>query len=490
MPVRTRYAPSPTGVPHVGNIRTALFAWLLARHEGGQFLLRFEDTDRQRYVPESIEPICESLRWLGLNWDEGPDTGGPHAPYVQSDRRELYVEHAQRLIEGGHAYECFCSSERLDEVRKAQQKRGEPPKYDRLCRDLSDAEREAKRSEGVTPVVRFRTPLTGITRAPDYLRGEIEFDNATLDDFVLLKSDGYPTYQLAAIVDDQIMEISHVLRGDEWISSLPRNWLTYQAFGWEPPVFVHLPVIVGPDRAKLAKRHGATSALEYRDQGYLPEAMVNFLVLLGWSLDDKTVIISRDELVEHFTLDRITKNPAAFDLDKLTWMNGEYIRALPEERLVELFAERLERDMPDNVARPIDRDLVRRVVPLVRERIKTLAEVAEMVEGFFVDAMRYGAEELLGKRFRDNATGAAEALRQARERLESVAWEHELLEQAMRSLAEERELKAGDLFMLLRVAVMGKAVSPPLFESMEVLGREKSLARIDRGVEILAKNVA
>jgi glutamyl-tRNA synthetase len=469
----------------VGNIRTALFAWLLARHEGGQFLLRFEDTDRQRYVPESVEPIFESLRWLGLQWDEGPDIGGPHAPYVQSERREIYAEHAQRLVESGHAYECFCSTERLDEVRKAQQKRGEPPKYDRLCRDLSDAEREAKRAEGITSVVRFRTPLTGITRAPDYLRGEIEFENATLDDFVLLKSDGYPTYQLAAIVDDQIMQISHVLRGDEWISSLPRNWLTYQAFGWEPPVFVHLPVIVGPDRSKLAKRHGATSALEYRDQGYLPEAMVNFLVLLGWSLDDKTVIIPRDELVEHFTLDRITKNPAAFDLDKLTWMNGEYIRALANERLVEVIAERLERDLPATVSRPVDREVVQRVVPLVRERIRTLADVAEMVEGFFADELTYDAATLLGKRFRDNPSGAEDALLQARERLDGVAWEHEPLEQAMRSLAEERELKAGDFFMLLRVAVMGKPVSPPLFESMEELGREKSLKRIDRAIASL-----
>ena len=273
-----------------------------------------------------------------------------------------------------------------------------------------------------------------------------------------------------------------MLRGDEWISSLPRNWLTYQAFGWEPPVFVHLPVIVGNDRAKLSKRHGAVSALEYRDQGYLPEAMVNFLVLLGWSLDDKTVIIPRDGLIEHFTLDRITKNPAAFDVDKLTWMNGEYIRALPEDRLVDVIAERLEQDLPESVTRPIDRDLVRRVVPLVRERIKTLAEVAEMVEGFFVDEMSYDAATLLGKRFRDNASGAAEALRQARDRLDGVSWEHEPLEQAMRSLADERELKAGDLFMLLRVAVMGKPVSPPLFESMEVVGREKSLARIDRAV--------
>jgi glutamyl-tRNA synthetase len=487
MPTRVRYAPSPTGIPHVGNIRTALFNWLLARHDGGQFIVRVEDTDRARYDARALDGILESLRWLGLNWDEGPDIGGPNAPYFQSERLESYHAAARQLIDGGHAYECFCSPERLDQVRKEQQQRKEPPRYDRLCRDLSDADREAKHAEGVTPVVRFRTPLGGTTVVPDAIRGEIAFENATLDDFVLLKSDGYPTYQLGAIVDDNEMQITHVLRGDEWISSAPRNLLTYQAFGWEPPVFAHLPVILGADRSKLSKRHGAMSALDYRDQGYLPEAMFNFLGLLGWSLDDHTVVISREQFVANFTLERVGANPAMFDREKLDWMNGVYIREhVSEERLVELIAERLERDLPPS-ALPIDRDTVAKLAPLIRERMKTLAEATEMIEGFFVDELPYSAADLLGKRFRDNSAGAAAALREAKARLEgATAWDHDALESDMRALAGELELKAGDLFMLLRVACTGKPVSPPLFESMAVLGRERCLRRIEEGVERLA----
>jgi glutamyl-tRNA synthetase len=487
MPVRVRYAPSPTGIPHVGNIRTALFNWLLARHDGGQFIVRVEDTDRARYDARALDGILESLRWLGLDWDEGPDIGGPNAPYFQSERLESYHAAARTLIDGGHAYECFCSPERLDQVRKEQQQRKEPPRYDRLCRDLSDADRAARHAEGITPVVRFRTPLEGTTVVPDAIRGDIAFENATLDDFVLLKSDGYPTYQLGAIVDDNAMQITHVLRGDEWISSAPRNLLTYQAFGWEPPIFAHLPVILGADRSKLSKRHGAMSALDYRDQGYLPEAMFNFLGLLGWSLDDHTVVISREQFVESFTLERVGANPAMFDREKLDWMNGVYIREhVSDERLVELIAERLERDLPPG-ALPIDRDTVAKLAPLIRERMKTLAEATEMIEGFFVDELGYGPADLLGKRFRDNASGASAALREAKSRLEAgPSWDHEALESAMRALAGELELKAGDLFMLLRVACTGKPVSPPLFESMAVLGRERCLRRIDEAVERLA----
>ena len=484
MVVRTRYAPSPTGIPHVGNIRTALFGWLFARHEGGVFIVRIEDTDQARFDERSLGAILESLRWLGLDWDEGPEVGGPHEPYFQSQRLEQYQRYARQLIDAGHAYECFCSSERLNEVRAEQQKRKEPPRYDRRCRNLSDGEREKVRAEGAPPVVRFRTPTEDTTSFNDLIRGRIEFDNATLDDFVMLKSDGYPTAHLAHVVDDHLMEISHVLRGDEWVSSTPRQILMYQALRWEPPQFVHLSVILGPDRAKLSKRHGAVSVLEYRDQGYLPEAMFNFLGLLGWSLDDRTVLISREQFVENFTLERIGKNPAVFDMEKLTWMNGAYLRELPEERLTSLFTDRLEADL----SRPIDRETVRRLVPLIRERIKRLDEVAAMTEGFFSDELSYSAPELLGKGFKENESGAQEALRKAKERVEALdSWEHESMEAAMRSLAEELGVKAGDLFMLLRVAVTGRPVSPPLFESMELLGRERCLRRLGEAVELLAK---
>ena len=484
MAVRVRYAPSPTGIPHVGNIRTALFDWLFARHEGGVFIVRIEDTDQARYDERALDAILESLRWLGLDWDEGPDIGGPHEPYFQSQRLEHYQRYARQLIEAGHAYQCFCSPERLAEARTEQQKRKEPPRYDRRCRDLSDAEREA---EGGTPVVRFRTPLEGQTSFHDVVRGDIEFENATIDDFIILKSDGFPTAHLAHIVDDHLMEISHVLRGDEWVSSTPRQILLYQALGWEPPQFVHLSIILGPDKAKLSKRHGAVSVLDYRDQGYLPEAMFNFLGLLGWSLDDHSVVIDREQFVQHFSLERIGKNPAVFDLEKLTWMNGVYLRELPEERLADLIAERLESDLPPSAPRPIDRETVRRLAPLIRERIKRLDEIAGMTEGFFTDELPYGAPELLGKGFKKDPAGAQEALRRAKARIEALpAWEHEALEASLRSLAEELGVKAGELFMLLRVAVTGRPVSPPLFESMEVLGRERCLRRLDEAAGRLA----
>jgi glutamyl-tRNA synthetase len=488
MTVRVRYAPSPTGIPHVGNIRTALFDWLFARHHGGQFILRIEDTDQARYDPRALDGIYESMRWLGLDWDEGPDVGGPHAPYVQSQRLEIYGRYARELIDKGHAYECFCSPQRLEQVRTEQQKRKEPPRYDRLCRDLSDAERAAKRAEDVKPVVRFRTPDEGTTAFVDVVRGEVTVENATLDDFVMLKSDGFPTGVYSIVIDDHLMEMTHVLRGEEWLSTTPRQLLVYQALDWEPPTFVHMSVIVGPDRAKLSKRHGAMSALEYRDLGFLPEALINFLGLLGWSLDDHTVIISREQFVEHFTLERLGKAPAVFDLEKLRWMNGVYIREhLSEERLADLLVERLARDLPPSAPRPVDRALVLRLLPLIRERMQTLADAAPMVEGFFTDELPYTASDLLGKRFRDNAAGAQDALRQAKDRVEALpAWEHEAIESALRALAEELGVKAGDLFMLLRVAVTGRPVSPPLFESMEVLGRERCLRRIDVAQDMLA----
>lgn len=498
MSVRVRYAPSPTGIPHVGNIHTALFNWLFARHEGGTFIVRVEDTDQARYDERALDGILESLRWLGLDWDEGPEAGGDFGPYFQSERLEHYQRYARELIDGGHAYECFCSPERLDQVRAEQQRRKEPPRYDRQCRDLSDAEREARRGEGVRPVVRFRTPLEGTTPFRDIIRGAIDFDNATLDDFVILKSDGFPTAHLAHVVDDHLMEISHVLRGDEWVSSSPRQLLMYRALGWEPPQFAHMAVILGPDKAKLSKRHGAVSVLDYRDQGYLPDAMFNFLGLLGWSLDDHTVIISREQFIEHFTLERVGRNPAVFDVEKLRWMNGVYVRELPEERLAELIAERLERapsaplraGLPDSAPRPIDGETVRKLVPLIRERIQRLDEAAGLTEGFFTDELSYGAADLLGKGLRDDPQAGREALRKAKERVEALpAWEHEALESALRALAEELGMKTGDLFMLLRVAVTGRAVSPPLFESMEVLGRERCLRRIDVAQERLAASV-
>ncbi|MCH8008139.1 MAG: glutamate--tRNA ligase [Chloroflexi bacterium] len=478
MTVRVRFAPSPTGLPHVGGARTALFNWLLARSTGGQFILRIEDTDQARLVPEAVGAIEESLRWLGLDWDEGPDIGGPYGPYTQSERLEHYQTYARQLVEDGAAYECFCSSERLTELRTEQQKNKQPPRYDNNCRDLE--KRAEQQALGGDPVVRFKIPDGGTTSFTDAVRGEVSFENSTIDDFVILKSDGFPTAHLAHVTDDHLMEISHVMRGEEWVSSTPRQILLYQALGWEPPMFVHMSVILGPDKAKLSKRHGALSVLQYRDDGYLPEAMFNFLGLIGWSLDDHTVIISRDEFVEHFALERMGKNPAVFDMEKLTWMNGVYLRDLPEERLAGLIAERLESDLPESASRPVDNETVRALVPLVRERIKRLDEVAEMVEGFFTHELNYSAADLLGKRLKKTPDLANAALTKANERCGEIgSWHADEIEQAMRTLAEDLEMKPGDLFMLLRVACTGRTVSPPLFESMEILGRERCLSRIE-----------
>jgi glutamyl-tRNA synthetase len=322
LPVRVRYAPSPTGYPHVGNIRTALFNWLFARHYGGSFIVRVEDTDVVRKVEGAVENILDSLRWMGIDWDEGPEVGGNYGPYFQSQRLAFYHPVAQQLVEGGYAYPCYCSSQRLEEMRAEQVRRKQPPGYDRRCRNLTQKECAQFEEQGITPVIRFKTPIGGQTKFWDLIRRGVVFKNNTLDDFVLLKSDGYPTYHLANVVDDHVMQISHVLRADEWLSSTPRHVLLYQALGYEPPQFAHLPMILGADRSKLSKRHGSVSILEYRERGYLPEAMANFLALLGWSLDDKTELFSKEELIRHFSLERLSKTAAIFNIDKLYWMNA------------------------------------------------------------------------------------------------------------------------------------------------------------------------
>jgi glutamyl-tRNA synthetase len=482
--VRVRFAPSPTGTPHIGNLRTALFDWLFARHTGGAFVLRIEDTDRDRYVPESVDRIMESLRWLGLEWDEGADKGGPYGPYVQSERLAEYTHVAEELIGKGHAYRCYCSPERLAAVRAAQQARKEPPRYDRHCLNLSAAERAAHEAAGDRYVVRFRMPDAGETAFDDPVYGHITFQNATQDDYVMLKSDGYPTYHLAATVDDHLMQISHVLRGDEWISSTPKHLLLYAAMGWQPPVIVHLPVIQGPDRAKLSKRHGATSVFEYRDAGFLPEAVVNFLALLGWAYDDQTEIFNREELVRHFSLEGISKNPAIFNTEKLEWMNGVYIRALPLAKLADRLLPFLDAGLPPAVPRPLDRGYLMRILPLIQERLKRLGEGPALVDFFFLDRLDYDPALLVPKGLDAAQTRAALATALGRLR-DAVAFTAETLEAVLRPLAEALGLKTGQLFGTLRVATTGRTVAPPLFQTMEVLGRARSLARVEDALDRL-----
>ncbi|MBI4201294.1 MAG: glutamate--tRNA ligase [Chloroflexi bacterium] len=491
--VRVRYAPSPTGDPHVGNIRTALFNWLYARHSGGVFILRIEDTDQMRTEPGAIESILESLRWLGLDWDEGPGVGGPFPPYVQSERLPLYREAAERLVGEGRAYYCYCTPEELDLMRKEQQRLRQPPRYDRRCRDLTEAARRARESEGKPRVIRFKTPEKGDPiLVDDIVRGEVSFDPAVLDDFVLLKSDGYPTYHLANVVDDHMMKVTHVLRAEEWLPSAPRHLLLYQALGYQPPRFGHLPMILGPDRAKLSKRHGATALLEYRKDGYLPDAMCNFLALLGWSLDDKTEIIPKDELVRHFSLERVGRSPAIFNLDKLTWMNGVYLRQLPADDLARRLAEAVEsyvrQHQPPIEALP-GLDYMRALVPLVQERLKTLNpdEVWGLCSSFLAEPREYRGS-LVPQGLDRNTTRAA--LQATTEAIATVSgFTAEAVEGVMRPLAERLHLRTRDLFSAVRVAVTGGTVSPPLFETMAVLGKKRVLARLRYAVGTLDETV-
>ena len=480
--IRTRYAPSPTGDPHVGNIRTAIWAWLFARHAGGKFLIRLEDTDQTRSVPDSLERILASLEWLGVDWDEGPDIGGPYGPYVQSERLERYAEATARLVAQGNAYPCFCTSQVLESMRQAQQAAKQPPGYDGRCALIDPAE-AASRAAREPHAVRFRMPDAGVTTFEDLLRGPISVENRLLDDFVILKSDGFPTYHLAHVVDDEAMQITHVIRGEEWLPSAPRHLNVVDALGYERPVYVHNSVILGPDGGKLSKRHGARFVLEYAQDGYLPEAIFNYLAILGWSLDDHTEIISRERFIEVFDIDRLSVTPAVFDNQKLDWFNGMYLRddaLTAPDRLLEHFFDRLERELPVTTHRPLDRDVVEALVPLVRERIKTLAELPPMVGFFFTGTIETPAPEaLLGKPYRNDVDAARRALEGVAAFLEGApAWDAANIEARLRDAAAELAQKPGDVFMLCRLAVTGRAITPPLFESMAIIGREPCLERL------------
>ena len=477
--IRTRYAPSPTGDPHVGNIRAALFSWAFARANGGQFILRIEDTDRNRIVETSVQAIMDSLTWLGIDWDEGPVKGGPHGPYFQSQRLPLYVRAAESLIEKGRAYRCFCTSERLDQLRAAQTAAHKPPGYDGLCRPLATDE-SSRRARTEPFVIRFAMNKTGKTILHDLVRGDIEFDNALQDDFVILKTDGYPTYHLGVIVDDTEMEISHAIRGDEWISSAPKHIQLYEALGWKAPEWVHLPLIHGPDHKKLSKRSGDTAVLDYRDSGYLPAAMINFLAFLGWSLDDKTSLVSVDDLVTQFSIDRIVPNPAVFDIERLNFLNGHYIREMSEHDFRAAITDWCTRTLPSSVPRPIDANVIVQVAPLLRERTPRLNEIAPMVEFLFgFEAPDYETAMLM-ERVADaaQARNVVDVGLAALDAISEAEWTVESIETAIRGMEESLALKLRKFVSALYVAEMGRPQGIPLFDSMALLGRTRSLARL------------
>ena len=484
--IRVRYAPSPTGNPHIGNIRTAMFNWLFARRNGGQFVVRVEDTDRARITEGAVDHILDGLEWLGIDWDEGPRVGGPYGPYFQSERLERYDQAAERLIASGHAYRCYCTPERVTELRREQARNKQRQGYDSRCRYLSDQERAEYEAQGLPSVVRFAMPQSGVTAVDDIIRGHVEWQNELTDDYVLVKSDGFPTYHMAVTVDDNAMEISHVLRAEEWLPSTPRHVLLYKALGLPMPRFGHLPMILGSDRAKLSKRHGATSLMEYRDDGFVPEALINFMVLLGWSLDGETDVMTLDMIRDNFTLERVGKPAAIFDLEKLQWMNGVYIRQMEIDDLADRMMPFLERAYSDEML-PIDREYLLRITPLVRERLKALSDAPDMLAYFFEDELDYEPGNVV-QRGMDVSTTLA-ALQQARSVLDAVGEEdfrNEHLETALRATGGELGLSGRQFFGALRTAITGRTATPPLFEMMEVMGRERVIERLASAIDKLS----
>ena len=498
-PVRTRFAPSPTGSLHIGGLRTALFSWAFARHHDGKFILRIEDTDQKRFDPEAMTTLIEALRWVGLNWDEGPDVGGPYEPYVQSERLDMYQESAKWLVENDHAYYCYCSSKRLDEVNKAKQARKEPTGYDRRCRNLTP-EREAElaaecEAEGRQPVIRFKFPLEGETVIDDLVRGEVRFENENQQDAVLLKSDGFPTYHLAVIVDDHQMAISHITRAVEWLPSLPLHYHLWQAFGWEMPAYAHLPVILNPDgKGKLSKRkpprdkHGDPMPVmvhNFMEAGYVPGALLNFLMNIGWNFGDEREVFSMEEAIERFgDFKRVNPANSAYPPEKLEWLNGIYIR---EKMSSDELAEHLRKPLED-AGYSVDMDLLRQVTPIIQTRIKTFNDVVDIAGFFFAESFTPPEPNVLVQKKMDAASTRA-MMEKQRDVLQTMDdFSHETTYERMKVFAKEHDLKNGQVFGALRVAVTGQKISPPTFETMEILGKAESLRRIDTGIDVLAKS--
>jgi len=469
MTVRTRIAPSPTGIAHLGTAYIAMRNLAITKQNHGQFIIRIEDTDRERYVEGAVEVIFEAMKWLGYPYDEAPDIGGPYAPYTQSERLPIYQKHVLDLIEKGQAYYCFCTKERLDQVRSDAIAKKELPKYDKFCRHLDLAEAKKRVEAGEKHVVRLKVPESGVTICQDIIRGPVEFENSGIDDQVLLKSDGYPTYHLGVVVDDHLMNITHVIRGEEWLSSSPKHVLIYRSFGWELPVFAHLPIIRNKDHSKMSKRKNDVSILSHRDKGYLPEAINNFLALMGWSHPEKKDIFTLDEFLKLFTLERITLTAPVYDIDKLNWINGMYIRAMSDTELITRLRPFIPSDCPESLALQI--------LPLIKERLVTLKDFESLTDFFYRD-ITVDQSVLLKKSTLDEVTTQLKATQTDLSAFEDKDWTSENIEEKVRSLSEANGWKPGQYFMMLRVAVTGKTATPPLFETMQVIGREKCLLRL------------
>ncbi len=470
--VRTRIAPSPTGDPHVGTAYMALFNWAFARHVGGEFILRIEDTDQVRSTAESEQSIFESLEWLGLDWDEGPDRGGPHGPYRQSERKDIYKEYVQQLLEGQHAFHCFCSKARLDEVRSQQQVNKETTRYDGHCIGLEAGDVASRLSAGEEHVVRMKVPSEGQCTFKDRLRGEISIPFTQIDMQVLVKADGMPTYHLAVVVDDHLMEITHILRGEEWLNSVPKHILLYQYFGWNVPEMIHLPLLRNPDQSKLSKRKNPTSITYYRDMGYLPEVLLNYLSLMGWSMPGEEEIFTRQAMVEAFDVDRISTGGPIFDQTKLKWMNSQYLRALS----VDEYAQRV----GDWMLNP---ERLKQLIPMVQERAERLSDLVPMVDYLVGERRTLSPDDFQHKslereqmvRVIHHTLGAFEEMR---------SWQREEIYTTTQSLADACGMKVRDFLFPLFIAISGRGVSLPLFDSLIFLGAPLSLGRLRDALEV------
>ncbi|MGD8821636.1 MAG: glutamate--tRNA ligase [Anaerolineales bacterium] len=482
-PARVRFAPSPTGRFHIGSARTALYNHLLARQTGGSFILRIEDTDQKRFVEGSEDEIRQAMDWMGLQIDEGPEIGGQFGPYRQSERLDIYAKYARELVDNGHAYYCFCQPERLKQVRELQRKRKEPARYDGLCRRLNPSEAQARVEAGEEHVIRFKTPKEGQTTGVDIMRGEITVDNNQIDDYILVKSNGIPVYHLAAMVDDHLMEITHVFRGMEWLPTFPLHIMIYEAFGWEQPQWAHLSVFLKPSgKGKMSKRDEDVMGiftLDFAGMGYLPEAVNNWLALMGWAYDDHTEIFTMESLIEKFSLEKLNPSAAAVNFSKLDHFNGVHIRMLEVDdltrRLLPFFQE---------AGYPATQEKLARITPIIQERIVTLKDAVEIAGFFFEETVEPQAETLIGKKM--TAEQSAATARAAYKTIaDTSSMDHDDLEMALRQTADDLGLKAGQLFGILRMAVTGQKVSPPLIESMAIIGKHEVLKRIEQAAESL-----
>jgi len=479
--IKVRFAPSPTGPLHIGGARSALFNYLLAKRHGGKMVLRIEDTDLERSSRESEVNICESLKWLGIEWDEGPDVGGSFGPYRQTERLEIYTKYAQELIEKGFAYKCYCSEEELEEQRQAFIAKGELPRYSGCCRNLTKEQEEKYLSEGRKPVIRFKVPGDQLVVIDDLVRGTVTFESNGIGDYVIVKSDGIPTYNFAATVDDYLMKITHVIRAEEHLSNTPRQVLIYEAFGWEKPKFAHISLILGKDKSKMSKRHGATSVVQYKELGYLPEAVVNFLALLGWAPGGEEEIFTMEQLIEQFSLDRVAKNPAVFDMDKLRWINGYYIRQSSVERITDLALPFLKKAgyLPENISEE-QYQWAKMIVTAVQEKIHAVNEILDYMVFFTGEEVEFENEEARMVLKEEQVPQVIEALRTKLKEMDIL--EPEAIKKSLKAITKETRLGGRNVFMPIRVALTGQMHGPELHYIIPVLGKELVEKRLENTV--------